>query len=66
MVLHALSTYVQQLEKVNALWGDALPTEETFSSYFDSLVILDDMMDDVVSDSSLQNVVIIKILVLFS
>ena len=32
-----------------------LPTEETFSSYSDSLVILDDM-DDVVSDSSMMKV----------
>ena len=26
--------------------GDALPTAETFETYTDSLVILDDMMDD--------------------
>ena len=38
------------------IWGDALPTEETFSSYSNSLVILDDMMDDVVSDSSMMKV----------
>ena len=38
------------------IWGDALQTEETFSSYSDSLVILDDMMDDVVSDSSMMRV----------
>ena len=30
--------------------GDALPTEETFISFSDSPVNLDDMMDDVVSD----------------
>ena len=38
------------------IWGDALPTEETFSSYSNSLVILDDMMDDVVSDSNMMKV----------
>ena len=37
-------------------WGDALPTEETFSSYSNSLVNLDDMMDDVVSDSGMMKV----------
>ena len=37
-------------------WGDALQTEETFSSFSDSLVILDDMMDDVVSDSCMMKV----------
>ena len=53
-MLHALATYVCQLKKVER--GDALPTEETFSSFSDSLVILDDMMDDVVSDSSMMKV----------
>ena len=38
------------------IWGDAVPTEETFSSYSDSLVILDGMIDDVVSDSSMMKV----------
>ena len=33
-------------------WGNALPTEETFLSFSDFLVILDDMMDDVVSDQA--------------
>ena len=37
-------------------WGDALPTEETFSSFSVSLVILDDMIDNVVSDSSMMKV----------
>ena len=37
-------------------WGDALPTEETFSSFSDSIVILDDMMNNVVSDSSMMKV----------
>ena len=32
------------------IWGDALPTGETFESFTDSLAILDDMMDDVVND----------------
>ena len=31
-------------------------TEETFSSYSDSLIILNDMMDDAVSDSSMMKV----------
>ena len=38
------------------IWGDALPTEETCSSHSDSLVILDDMIDDVVSDASMMKV----------
>ena len=40
------------------IWGDALPTEETFESFTDSLVILDDMMDNVVSDSSMMKIFI--------
>ena len=39
------------------IWGYALPTEETLSSYSDSLVILDDMIDDIVSDASMMKVV---------
>ena len=34
----------------NIIWGDALPTTETFELFIDSLLILDDMMDDVVND----------------
>ena len=32
---------------------DAMPTEETFAEFSDSLVILDDMIDSVVNDSSM-------------
>ena len=38
------------------IWWAALPTEETFESYTDSLVILDDMMDDFVDDSSMMKI----------
>ena len=31
-------------------WGDVLPTAETFKTYTNSLIILDDMMDDIVND----------------
>ena len=37
-------------------WEDALPTEETFKSFTDSMVILDDTMDDVVNDSSMTKI----------
>ena len=37
-------------------WYDAMPTEETFASFPNSLVILDDMMDDVVGDSKMMKV----------
>ena len=37
-------------------WYDAMPTEETFASFPDSLVIMDDMMDDVVDDSKMMKV----------
>ena len=37
-------------------WADALPTTETFETFTDSLVILDDMMDDVVNDSGMMKV----------
>ena len=35
---------------------DAMPTEETFAEFSDSLVILDDMIDSVVNDSSMMKV----------
>ncbi|MCP4459771.1 MAG: hypothetical protein GY816_17370 [Cytophagales bacterium] len=37
-------------------WGDGLPTEETFSTFPNSLVILDDMMDGIVNDSKMMKV----------
>ena len=37
-------------------WYDAMPTEETFASFPNSLVIMDDMMDDAVDDSKILKV----------
>ena len=37
-------------------WYDAMPTEETFESFPNSIVILDDMMADVVDDSKMMKV----------
>ena len=34
-------------------WGDGFPTEETFLTFSNSLVILDDMMDGIVNDSKM-------------
>ena len=38
-------------------WRDALPTEEIFESFSDTLIILDDMKDDVVNDSSMMTII---------
>ena len=47
-----------QLRKLipEIIWEIALSTEETFSTHSNSLVILDDKMDDVVSDSNMMKV----------
>ena len=37
-------------------WGYALPNAETLETYTDSLIILDDMMDDVVYDSDVMKI----------
>ena len=37
-------------------WGDGLPTEETFSTFPNSIVVLDDLMDGIVNDSKMMKV----------
>ena len=37
-------------------WRDALPTAETFKTYTDPLVILDDMMDEAVNYSDMMKI----------
>ena len=51
-------TMYDELDKliIDIEFSDELPTAETFSTFSDSLIILDDMMDDVVNSSEMMKV----------